>query len=318
MKIFLISLLLLVNLNIAAETIVPEAYKSQFKPISIDPSINDPKLQDRIKLGKRLYFETKLSQAGDISCNSCHQLDNYGVDGKQFSEGHKKQLGNRNSPTVMNAGLHFLQFWDGRAKNVEEQALGPIMNPVEMAMKSEKQVVSRIKADQTYVEQFTKAFPMDKNPLSFQNIGNAIGAFERTLITPSKFDEYLKGNESALSEEEKRGFVKFVESGCSSCHNGVGLGGQMFQKLGLVKPYLTKDTGRAEITGKEEDRFMFKVPTLRNVEKTSPYFHDGSIKHLDQAVRLMAQHQLGRELSDNEITDIIKFLNTLTGELDNN
>lgn len=299
--------------SLNAETKVPDSYKSLFKPlpkVEID-SINE----NKIKLGRKLYFEKRLSKASDISCNSCHQLDSYGVDGKQFSEGDEKQLGGRNSPTVYNAALHFLQFWDGRAKDVEEQALGPILNPVEMAMESEQQVVDRIKEDKEYQELFKIAFLGAENPLTFKNIGNAIGAFERTLLTPSRFDEYLQGEDSAITDKEKAGMKLFVETGCTACHNGATLGGNMFQKLGLVKAYPTKDIGRAEVTGKDYDKYFFKVPSLRNIEKTGPYFHDGSIKTLEEAVSVMASYQLGKDLEKQEIQSIMDFLNSLTAEI---
>ncbi|MCL4150289.1 UNVERIFIED_CONTAM: hypothetical protein GTU68_018156 [Idotea baltica] len=242
-------------------------------------------------------------------------LDSYGVDNKAVSSGHKKQTGARNSPSVYNSALHFLQFWDGRAKDVEEQALGPILNPVEMAMDSENNVVEALRVDKDYKLMFSLAFPDEKKPLNFRNIGKAIGAFERTLLTPSRFDKFLDGDNSALNIKEKKGFELFVKKGCTVCHSGVGLGGHMFQKLGLVKSYQTDDIGRAEVTGNDSDKFFFKVPSLRNVEKTAPYFHDGKVETLSEAVRLMGYHQLGVKLINDEIESIVLFLNSLTGDI---
>jgi len=261
-----------------------------------------------------LYFENRLSKNQDVSCNSCHDLNNFGVDGKPFSPGHKKQLGGRNSPTVYNAGGHILQFWDGRAPNLEEQAKGPILNPVEMAMPSEARVVETLKSIPGYVTAFQKAFPGEADPVNYNNVGKAIGAFERQLVTPSRFDKYLAGDEKALSDAEKVGLSKFLEQGCQTCHNGPVVGGSL-QKLGLVVPFQSKDQGRFDLTRLETDRMIFRVPTLRNVAKTAPYFHDGSVKDLNTAVKLMAQHQFGKQISDADVGHIVTFLGSLTGEL---
>ena len=271
--------------------------------------------EGKIALGKKLYFDTKLSLANDISCNSCHDLSNYGVDSKATSPGHKGQLGDRNSPTVYNAASHIAQFWDGRAKDVEEQALGPVLNPVEMAMPSEEAVLERLKADKDYPGMFKAAFPEDKDPVTFVNMGKAIGAFERTLTTTSRFDKYQAGDKSVLTAEEIAGYQKFQSTGCTTCHFGKDFGGSMYQKLGLVKPYPTEDTGRFKHTGNEADKYFFKVPSLLNIAKTGPYFHDGSIKTLNEAVKIMAEYQLGRDLSDEDVKSIVTFLNSLTGEL---
>lgn len=289
---------------------------AMFQPLpAIAPSTENPITPGKIELGKMLFNDTRLSVGSDVSCNTCHSLAKFGVDNQPTSSGHKGQKGDRNSPTVYNAALHFAQFWDGRAKDVEEQALGPVMNPVEMAMPSEEVVVGRLKADTNYAELFKKAFPKESDPVNFKNMGKAIGAFERTLLTPSRFDDYLKGNKEALTADEKKGLNIFVNTGCTMCHMGPAVGGLMFQKLGLVKAYETKDPGRFKVTHNEADKFFFKVPSLRNVEKTAPYFHDGSIATLDQAVRTMAEYQLGKKLSDEEVAGIITFLKTLTGTL---
>lgn len=276
----------------------------------------EPGPTERATLGKLLYFDARLSKNHDVSCNSCHDLAKYGVDGEKTSPGHKKQRGDRNSPTVYNAALHFRQFWDGRAADVEEQATGPVMNPVEMAMPDERRVVDTLASIPEYKELFAKSFPGDKEPISLKNAGRAIAAFERKLLTPSRFDKYLGGDDKALSDDEVKGLVTFVSSGCAACHSGPLLGGAAYQKLGLVKPWAsTKDQGRAAVTKQDSDKLMFKVPSLRNIDKTGPYFHDGSVDTLPSAIRLMGQHQLGRELSDADVRGIETFLKALTGEL---
>jgi cytochrome c peroxidase len=290
-----------------------EAWKAVFSPLPDSaPSSAHPLTPEKIALGKKLYLDKRLSKNQDISCNSCHRLDGFGVDNEPTSPGHKGQRGGRNSPSSFNAALHIAQFWDGRAATVEAQALGPILNPIEMAMDSEAAVIERLKADPATVKEFSTAFPGEKEPLTYANVGNAIGAFERTLITPSRFDAWLKGDSSALTADEKRGAKLFAETGCTACHNGATLGGQMYQKLGVVKPYATKDQGRFEQTKNESDKFVFKVPSLRNVAKTGPYFHDGSIKTLPEAVSLMAEYQLGKKLESQQVADIVTFLNALT------
>ncbi|MCI5066229.1 cytochrome-c peroxidase [bacterium] len=299
---------------VSAENPAPP-FSQFFSPLTQVSPPTTPEGKAKVSLGEKLYFDPILSQAKDISCNSCHMLSKWGVDNEPTSPGHLGQRGERNSPSVYNAALHLSQFWDGRAKDVEEQALGPVMNPAEMAMPSEEVVLERLNADKEYPVLFRKAFPKEKNPVSFQNMGQAIGAFERTLLTPSRFDQYLAGKEEALSSEEKKGLQNFVENGCTACHMGVGVGGAMYQKLGLVKPYPTKDLGRYEVTKQEADRYVFKVPSLRNVAKTGPYFHDGSVETLEESVKLMGRHQLGRELSEEQVGSIVAFLGTLTGEL---
>lgn len=290
-------------------------WKAMFQaPPRAAESPENPLNPAKLALGKSLYNDKRLSLDNDISCNSCHRLDNFGVDNEPTSPGHKGQRGDRNSPSSFNAALHIAQFWDGRAENVEKQALGPILNPKEMAMPSEAEVVKRLKADPKTVAAFKAAFPGESDPLTYQNIGKAIGAFERTLITPSRFDRYLQGDESVLTPEEKKGAQLFVDSGCAACHNGVGIGGGMYQKLGLVKPYPTKDMGRYVATKNESDKMVFKVPSLRNVDKTGPYFHDGSVKTLPEAVSKMAEFQLGKQLTPEQVNEIVVFLKTLTAE----
>lgn len=272
--------------------------------------------EERIALGRMLYFETRLSKNHDLSCNSCHDLNAFGVDGKKFSEGHKKQLGGRNSPSVYNAAGRHVQFWDGRAADVEEQATGPIMNPVEMAMPDEARVVKTLQSIPAYVEAFKKAFPADKKPITLKNVGVAIGEFERKLVTPSRWDKFLAGDKTVLTDAEKAGFNKFVDTGCVSCHMGAYVGGTMFQKLGVMKAWPNqKDQGRFDVTKNEADKMMFSVPSLRNVAKTAPYFHDASAETLEQAVSIMAEYQLGKQLKDDEVKSIAAWLGTLTGSI---
>jgi cytochrome c peroxidase len=276
----------------------------------------NPISEEKVALGRMLYYDARLSKGQDVSCNSCHDLSKYGVDNQPVSDGHKRQKGTRNSPTVYNAAGHFVQFWDGRAPTVEEQAKGPIMNPVEMAMPGQKMVLAVLKSMPGYVEDFKKAFPGEKDPVTYDNLGKAIGAFERKLVTVSRWDKFLGGDQTALTEAEKSGLNKFLDVGCQTCHNGVYLGGSMFQKLGVAKPWdNTKDLGRFMVTKQEADRMVFKVPTLRNIEKTAPYFHDGSIPTLQDAIQQMANHQLGRQLSKEEVDSIETFLKALTGEM---
>jgi cytochrome c peroxidase len=306
------------------------AAKSETKPVVFDAeelkifqplptkfdSDKNPITEEKVTLGRVLYYETRLSKNHDLSCNSCHDLAGYGVDNKPTSPGHKGQLGARNSPTVYNAGIHFVQFWDGRAATLEDQAKGPILNPVEMAMPDEKKVVELLKSIDEYVKMFKAAFPTDKDPITYDNMANAIGAFERKLVTPGRFDKFLAGDAKALTDEEKAGLKKFITVGCTSCHVGPALGGTLYQKLGLMKPWADlKDNGRADATKDDRDKGFFKVPTLRNVEKTAPYLHDGSIKSLDEMVEKMAWHQSGVQLKAEDTKVIVTFLKALTGDL---
>ncbi|MCA9676204.1 MAG: c-type cytochrome [Kofleriaceae bacterium] len=283
-------------------------------PARFDSDAN-PITDDKVALGQMLYHDARLSKNQDVSCNTCHQLDKFGVDNKPVSTGHKGQNGARNSPTVYNAAGHFLQFWDGRAADVEAQAKGPVLNPVEMAMPDEAAVVAVLKSIPGYAEPFAKAFPGEKDPVTFDNMAKAIGAFERLLVTPGPFDRYLAGDQGALSDDAKRGLAAFMSTGCTACHSGPLLGGTMMMKTGVMSPYPdTKDQGRFEVTKTEADRFMFKVPSLRNVAKTGPYFHDGAVDDLHQAVKTMAKIQLGRDLTDAEAASMVAFLDSLTGE----
>jgi cytochrome c peroxidase len=276
----------------------------------------NPVTEAKVELGRMLYFDPRLSKNHDISCSSCHDLASFGVDGEPTSSGHAGQRGKRNAPTVYNAAFHLSQFWDGRAADVEEQAKGPVLNPVEMAMPDGDAVVAVLRSIPGYPPLFAAAFPGEEEPLSYDNMARAIGAFERRLVTPSPFDAFLEGQDAALDDAEVAGLAVFLDTGCISCHNGPAIGGGSYQKLGAVKPYPTEDTGRFEVTGQESDRFVFKVPSLRNVARTGPWFHDGSITSLEQAIRIMAEHQLGRTLTDAQVASIAAFLASLTGEVD--
>ncbi len=270
----------------------------------------------KIDLGRMLYYDARLSKNHDVSCNSCHMLDAFGVDGEPTSPGHRGQRGDRNSPTVYNAALHVAQFWDGRAADVEEQAGGPVLNPVEMAMPNEDSVLAVLRSIPGYVEAFAAAYPREDDPLTYANMAKAIGSFERALLTPGRLDAFLEGDAGALTEKQKRGLDTFLAVGCNSCHNGPALGGTMYRKLGFIFPYETEDPGREKITGNPADRHVFKVPSLRNVAKTGPYLHDGSIESLPEVVRIMGKHQIGLDLSDEQVSDIVAFLQALTGRVD--
>jgi len=278
--------------------------------------------QEKIDLGKKLFYDKALSKNQTISCNSCHNLEAYGIDNKSFSLGDTKELGARNSPSVVYSSLDSMQFWDGRAKDVEEQAKGPLLNPVEHGIPNIPFLEKRLRAIPEYQTMFKNVFPNDKQPITFDNLANAIGAFERQLIPKSKFDDYLDGNETALNDKEKKGLNSFIENGCVSCHAGVALGGQIFQKFGVYGDYskVTQskkiDKGLADLTKKENDQFMFKVPGLRNVEKTWPYFHDGSVYSLTKAVQMMGKLQLNKDISDEDANDMVTFLKTLTADVD--
>jgi cytochrome c peroxidase len=291
--------------------------RAPFAPIpAIVESKENPITPEKVDLGRILYFDPRLSKNHDVACQTCHKLGAYGVDNAATSTGHKGQHGSRNSPTVYNASLHFRQFWDGRAASLEEQAKGPMTNPVEMAMPNEERIVKTLESMPEYVDRFKKAFPGDSKPVTVDNAAKAIGAFERKLLTPARWDAFLEGKRDALDDAEIAGLRTFVESGCQTCHSGPGMGGAMFQKLGLVMPWRDSlDLGRFEVSKQDSDRQVFKVPSLRNAEKTAPYYHDGSVPTLEEAVRLMGRHQLGKELSDAQVASIVTFLKSTTGPL---
>ncbi|MBN9423030.1 MAG: cytochrome C biogenesis protein CcsA [Candidatus Accumulibacter sp. 66-26] len=267
-----------------------------------------------VELGKKLWFDPRLSKSGFISCNSCHNLSMGGSDNLKSSIGHNWQQGPINSPTVLNSSLSLAQFWDGRAKDLQEQAGGPIANPGEMAFTHEL-AVDLLQSIPGYVAEFKKVFKTDK--IDIKNVTKAIAVFEETLVTPnSRFDKWLKGDKKALTANELEGYKLFKDSGCVACHNGPAVGGNSFQKMGVVEPYKASSPaeGRSAVTGNDADRFNFKVPSLRNVEMTYPYFHDGAADTLPQAVDTMARIQLGKKFSAEENAKVVAFLKTLTGE----
>ncbi len=271
-----------------------------------------------IGLGRKLYFDKRLSLNRAISCNTCHVLDHWkgGVDGEPTSDGVFGRRGERNAPTVLNAGLHFAQFWDGRAPNLEEQAKVPILRAVEMAMPSEAEVLKRLRAVSSYRTRFAKAFPGAGQPFTFDDVAKAIAAFERTLITHDRFDDFLKGDDRALNRRELKGLELFLSKGCATCHHGPLLGANSYQKMGLAHPYQNQeDKGRYTVTKAENDLYQFKVPSLRNIALTAPYFHDGSQAKLEDAVAKMAYLQLDRKLAPEDIALITKFLRTLSDKV---
>lgn len=278
-------------------------------------SPDNPLTDAKIALGRILYYEPRMSVSGDISCNSCHLLDEFGVDGLETSPGHDGTFGVRNSPTVYNAALHVAQFWDGRDPTVEAQAKGPILNPVEHGMPTAEAVEEVLRGIPEYRPLFTAAFPGEEEPVTFDNVALAIGAFERKLVTRGKWDRWLNGDGNALNVQELRGLDIFMEIGCTTCHMGPNLGGSLYQKMGLVEAYPTEDKGRSEITGNVAEKFFFKVPALRIVAETGPYMHDGSIESLEEVVRIMAKHQLGKTVTDQQVIDMVVFMKALTGKL---
>lgn len=288
--------------------------KNFFQPLPSAMPGSDKDSAEKIALGEKLYFETALSINGTQSCNTCHRLDEKrgGVDNLKFSPGALEgTVGGRNSPTVWNAGFHFVQFWDGRAADLKEQAGGPILNPVEMAMPDEKTAVAAVKKA-GYEPEFTKVF--GANSLNYGNITEAIAAFERTLITEDRFDAFLKG-ENNFNQDELAGLKAFMDNTCTMCHSGPLLGAQMYQKTGLMKPYPNQaDQGRFDLTNNPADKMMFKVPSLRNISKTAPYFHDGLAENLEDAVKIMGEYQLNKNLDDKTIASIVAFLKTLENQ----
>jgi cytochrome c peroxidase len=269
----------------------------------------------QIALGQKLYFEKRMSANNKQSCNDCHMVDKNraGVDNEPTSEGAHGKRGDRNSPTTLNAGFHFAQFWDGRAKDLAEQAKGPVLNPGEMAMPDEKEVIKRLEADANYPKLFKAAFPGEAQPINYDNFARAVAAFERTLITHDRVDDFLKGDDKALNAQELQGMNLFLTAGCTTCHVGPTIGGNMYQKAGILHAYAnTNDLGRFKVTGEEWDQYRFKVPSLRNVALTYPYFHDGQVPDLRAAVKQMAYMQLGKDLSDAEISSLSAFLTALS------
>ncbi|MES2944064.1 MAG: cytochrome-c peroxidase [Pseudomonadota bacterium] len=274
----------------------------------------------RADIGRLLFHDKRLSGNGRVSCASCHDLSKGGGDGRDHSVGLNGGLTSVNAPTVFNAALNFRQFWNGRADSLEAQVDHVMQNPVEMGSKWEE-VIQKVSQEARYKKAFSAAY---KDGVTKANIQNAIATFERTLITPnSRFDKFLRGDANAISAAEKAGYAKFKQYGCIACHQGVNVGGNMFQKFGVMGNYFEKrgnpteaDLGRYLVTRVESDKHVFKVPSLRNIVLTAPYFHDASAKTLEEAVDVMFRYQLGRLASKEDKESIIKFLGTLTGELE--
>jgi cytochrome c peroxidase len=307
----ILSLAVVVAASIAGVSLANAANSDEpIQPIEMI-KIKNPSL---VELGKKLYFDPRLSKSGFISCNSCHNLSMGGTDNLKTSIGHNWNQGPINSPTVLNSSMSLAQFWDGRAKDLKAQAGGPIANPGEMASTHEL-AVGVLQSIPAYVAEFKAVFGADK--VTIDEVTKAIAAFEETLVTPnSRFDKWLKGDKKALTADEQAGYKLFKETGCVACHNGPAVGGNSFQKLGVVEPYKTNNPaeGRSAVTGKDADRFNFKVPTLRNVELTYPYFHDGEAATLTEAVNTMARVQLGKKFTSEENAKVVAFLKTLTGD----
>ncbi len=303
--------LLLLSLPIANTNALSK--HEPIQPIPLQVNVN----KKLAALGKMLFQDKRLSKDNSISCESCHNLNKGGTDQKQFSTGINGTIGSINAPTVYNSGFNYRQFWDGRADTLEEQVAGPVHNPIEMGSNWEE-VITKLSKDKNYIQLFSELY---HDGLTGKNIQNAIANFERTLITPnSKFDQYLRGNKNAITLDEKKGYDYFKSYGCIACHQGVNVGGNMFQKFGVFKKNSDNsqeinkvDLGRYNVTKKESDKFVFKVPSLRMVSQTAPYFHDGSAKTLREAVDMMFEYQLGRQAPDHVKDAIVKFLISLAG-----
>lgn len=288
------------------------------EPLKPLPALGELNME-KVVLGRKLFHDTVLSGDGTVACVTCHSLDHGGAEPRKTSTGIRGQVGPINSPTVLNSSLNFAQFWDGRAKDLREQAAGPVANPIEMGATWDD-VVKRLNQNDAYVAEFAALYG---DGITQNNVTDAIAVYEEALITPSRFDKYLMGDQGAITDAEKKGYETFKAVGCTACHNGVLVGGGMFQKMGLVKDYFKDrgtevteaDLGRFNVSKSPADKHFFKVPTLRNVELTSPYLHDGSRATLEETVRVMGKYQLGRDLTDAEVNSIVTFLKSLTGEL---
>lgn len=279
----------------------------EIRPIPLAVSVD----KEKANLGRKLFFDPILSKDETISCASCHNLQTGGDDNLQFSFGIHSQLGHMNSPTVFNSVFNFRQFWDGRAKDLQTQALGPIENPLEMGNTFTNLITTLKKSP--YNKEFIRLYPKG---ITKNNITHAIAEYEKGLITPNApFDKYLRGDKTAITKEAKAGYNLFKEKGCISCHHGINVGGNMYNKFGIIKNLKSSSLGRYNITKRERDKYYFKVPSLRNVENTAPYFHDGRHEKLEDTVKDMAYYQIGRPISKDEVAKIIAFLHSLTGEL---
>jgi cytochrome c peroxidase len=293
-----------------------------FLPLSEDlASAGLPTTRERIELGRSLFFDPRLTIDANMSCSSCHQPAFYGTDALPRAIGVKQRPHPRNAPTVLNTGALQIVHWRGDRESLEDQVAKAVTSPITSGQPDEKAITDRLSRVSGYAPLFAAAFPNEPRPMTIQNIANAISAYERTLLTPSPFDAYLAGNQEALSPAARAGLAKFINTGCVACHNGAGVGGAMYQKFGVVEDYWKVtgsdpiDKGRAEVTKDPADLYVFRVASLRNVAMTPPYFHDGSVATLPEAVKVMARVQLGVNLSDADTGDIVAFLKSLTGEL---
>jgi len=293
-----------------------------FTPLpKVMESDQNPVTPEKVKLGKILFYESRISIDGTVSCAKCHPISLYAADGLRTSVGNNCKANPRNAPTVFNAASQISAHWIGNRTSVEDQAKQSVIGPPAFGMPKYEDVEKKLKEYKTYVSLFKEAFPADKEPVTVDNFAKAIGAFERTLITPAPFDAYLNGDESSLTTGQKRGLKIFMDTGCAGCHSGTYVGGQMYRKFGLVESYweYTKsvkiDEGRYTVTRNEADKYVFKVPVLRNGEKTAPYFHDGSVDTLESAIMIMAKIQLGRVITKQQTLDLSDFLKSLTGEI---
>lgn len=321
--------LTITSLALCTALLAPTAQAAQWEalPQTAPAPADNPSTDAKVALGKMLYFDPRLSSTGTVSCNSCHNVMEGGDDDRNLSMGVNGQLGARSAPTVWNSAFHSVQFWDGRAPSLEEQAKGPMTNPVEMGMKDHDAVMQRIQELDGYKAHFIKAFG-EKNPMNIENTVKAIAAFERTLITPnSAYDRYVTGDKKALNAQQIRGMNTFASTGCVACHSGAAFNGPsmpagtgFYQKFPTFtdNSYVSKykfmdDKGRGGVTGKSYEDHMFRVPTLRNIADTAPYFHNGAVTTLNEAVHVMAKTQLNKDLSDKDAADIVAFLNALSG-----
>jgi cytochrome c peroxidase len=295
--------------------------EANFRPLPVIPPIKDmPNGAARLELGRRLFFETRASADGTVSCGHCHRAELGGADGLAKSIGIGGKESPHNAPSVFNAALNIKQHWRGDRESLEDQAEKALKGPASFGNPDLETPMKKLAAIPAYAEAFKKAFPFDAEPVNAKNWGAAIRDFENTLLTPSRFDRYLSGDFHSLSPQEQTGLRKFIDLGCATCHNGAGLGGKTFEKFGVHGDYWKEtgsakpDRGRAELTGDDADLYVFKVPVLRNVAKTAPYFHDGSVADLAKAVKIMGKLQLNKDVSDADAADIVAFLGALTGD----
>jgi cytochrome c peroxidase len=319
-----IALLVVVAPATAADTETERLKQGQelFQPLPRDMAKPDaPITPERVALGRLLFFDPRLTVDADLSCSSCHQPERHGTDGLSKSIGVKQRPHPRNAPTILNAGLNFIIHWRGDRDSLEDQVIKALASPITSGQPDEKAIIDRLTQIPSYAPLFKAAFPDDPHPMTGENIAKAIGAYERTLVTPSPFDRYLAGDVDALSPKARGGLDTFINTGCAGCHNGVLVGGRMYQKFGVVEDYWkatgsqTIDKGRADVTKNPDDLYRFRVASLRNVAVTAPYFHDGSVATLPEAVHVMARVQLGVTLGEAETSGIVAFLESLTGEL---